>query len=85
MACMAQEYHGDGDVDGSLCKISNMGVTDVNERTACLRVKGNGGPRGDEGKGKDDVMVTWGSPFVPVAFKTLGLFNSFPAISQKIF
>jgi len=36
-------------------------------------MEGNGGPRGYEGKGKDDVMVTWGSPFVLVAFKTLGL------------
>jgi hypothetical protein len=31
---MAQEYHGDGDVDGSLCKIGNVGVTHVNERKA---------------------------------------------------
>ncbi len=37
MACMAQEYHGDGDrdVDGLLHKISNAGVADVNEWTAC--------------------------------------------------
>jgi hypothetical protein len=26
MACMAQEYHGDGDVDGPLRKIGNVGV-----------------------------------------------------------
>jgi hypothetical protein len=35
MVCMAQEYHGDGDVDGLLCKITNAGVADVNEWTAC--------------------------------------------------
>jgi hypothetical protein len=35
MACMGQEYHGDGDVNGSLCKISNVGVTNINERKAC--------------------------------------------------
>jgi hypothetical protein len=37
MACMAQEYHGDGDrdVDGLLHKITNAGVADVNEWTAC--------------------------------------------------
>jgi hypothetical protein len=29
MACMAQEYHGDGDADGPLCKIGNMDITDV--------------------------------------------------------
>ncbi len=32
---MAQEYHGDGDVDGPLCKIGNAGVTDVNESKPC--------------------------------------------------
>jgi len=26
MACMAQEYHGDGDVDGPLHKIGNTNV-----------------------------------------------------------
>jgi len=35
MACMAQEYHGDGDVNGLLRKIVNVGVTHVNERKAC--------------------------------------------------
>jgi hypothetical protein len=35
VACMAQEYHGDGDVDGPLCKIVNASVTNVNERKAC--------------------------------------------------
>jgi len=35
IACMVQEYHGDGDVDGSLCKIGNAGVIDVDEWTAC--------------------------------------------------
>jgi hypothetical protein len=35
MACMAQEYHGDGDVDGSLHKIGNTGVTHVNEWKVC--------------------------------------------------
>jgi hypothetical protein len=34
VACMAQEYHGDRDVDGPSCKIVNASVTDVNERKA---------------------------------------------------
>jgi len=46
---MAQEYHGDGDVDGPLCKIGNMGVINVDERKACY-----------VGERKDDIMVTWG-------------------------
>jgi hypothetical protein len=36
---------------------------------------GNGGLESYEDEGKDDVMVTWGSPFVPLAFKTFGMFN----------
>jgi hypothetical protein len=39
--------------------------------------KGNGRPEGYERKGKDDIMVMWGNPFILVAFKTLGLFNTF--------
>ncbi len=35
MACMAQEYHGDGDVNDPLRKIGNVGVTHVNEWKAC--------------------------------------------------
>jgi hypothetical protein len=35
VACMAQEYHGDGDVDGPLRKIANANITDVNEWMAC--------------------------------------------------
>jgi len=35
MACMAQKYHGDGDVDGPLHKIGIVGVTHVNEHKAC--------------------------------------------------
>jgi hypothetical protein len=35
IACMAQEYHGDGDVNGPLCEIGNVNVIDVNERKAC--------------------------------------------------
>jgi hypothetical protein len=31
MACMAQDYHGDGDVDGPLHKIDNACVTHVDE------------------------------------------------------
>jgi hypothetical protein len=42
--------------------------------------EGSGGLEGYEGEEKDDIMVTWGSPFVLVAFKTLGLFNIFLAI-----
>jgi hypothetical protein len=35
IACIAQEYHGDGDVDGPLCKIGNVGITHVDEWKAC--------------------------------------------------
>jgi hypothetical protein len=45
----------------------------------------NGRPGGYKGKGKDDVMVTWGSPFIPVAFKTLGLFNIFQMAVTSVF
>lgn len=31
MACMAEEYHGNGDVDGPLQKIGNTGITNVDE------------------------------------------------------
>jgi hypothetical protein len=31
MACMAQDYHGDGDVNGPLHKISNACIIDVDE------------------------------------------------------
>jgi hypothetical protein len=41
-------------------------------------------PRGYEGKGKDDIMVTWDSPFILVAFKTLGLFNIFHMVASSI-
>jgi hypothetical protein len=69
----------DGDVDGLLCKIGNEGVIDVDEWMACYT------RREIEGKGKDDVMVTWGGPFVPVAFKTLGLFNIFQMVVTNVF
>jgi hypothetical protein len=42
-----------------------------------LHKEGNEGPRGYEDEGKDDVMVTWGSPFISITFKTLGMFNIF--------
>ncbi len=42
--------------------------------------EGNGKLEGYEGEEKDDIMAMWGSPFVLVAFKTLGLFNIFLAI-----
>ncbi len=35
VACMAQDYHGDGDVDGPLRKIVNANITDVNQQKAC--------------------------------------------------
>jgi hypothetical protein len=35
LAWMAEEYHGDGDVDGPLRKIGNASITDVNEQKAC--------------------------------------------------
>jgi hypothetical protein len=31
MVCMAQKYHGDEEVDGLLCKISNASITYVDE------------------------------------------------------
>jgi hypothetical protein len=51
-------------------------------KTWMLHGEGNGGLGSYKGEGKDDVMVTWGSPFVLVAFKTLSiLFNIFLTIS----
>ncbi len=44
MACMAQEYHGDGDVDGLFRKIGNVGVTHVNEQKACYARTETKGP-----------------------------------------
>jgi hypothetical protein len=45
-----QEYHGDGDVDGSLHKIGNTGVIDVDERKARrLQGQGEGWRHGDMG------------------------------------
>jgi hypothetical protein len=35
MACMAQKYHGDGDVNDPLCKIGNANITHVNEQKTC--------------------------------------------------
>jgi len=46
--------------------------------------EGNGGLGGYEGKKKDDVMVTWDSPSILVAFKTLGLFNIFHMVAFSI-
>jgi hypothetical protein len=43
---MAQEYHRDGDVDGPLRKIGNMGVINVDEWKACYT-----------SERKDDIMV----------------------------
>jgi hypothetical protein len=83
MACMAQEYQGDGDVNGMFRKINNVNIT--NRWTeGLLRKEGNGGPRGYEGKGKDDIMVTWGNPFVLVAFKTFGMFNIFHMVASNV-
>jgi hypothetical protein len=45
--------------------------------------EGNGGPGGYEGEGKDDIMVTWGSPFILEAFKTLGMFNIFHMVASS--
>ncbi len=44
MACMAQEYHGDGDVDGPLCKIGNANIIHVNEKNACYLGRETEGP-----------------------------------------
>jgi hypothetical protein len=49
-----------------------------------LHEEGNGGPEGYEGEGKDEVMVTWGSLFAMVAFKTLGMFNIFHMVASNI-
>ncbi len=44
MACMAQKYHGDGDVDGPLRKIGNAGITHVDEWKACYTRREMEGP-----------------------------------------
>jgi hypothetical protein len=40
-----------------------------------LHGEGNRGLEGYTGKGKDDVMVMWGSLFVLAVLKTFGMFN----------
>jgi hypothetical protein len=52
MACMAQEYHGDGDVNGPLGKIGNVGVTHVNELKTCYTRKETKGPEVMRTRGK---------------------------------
>ncbi len=49
-----------------------------------LPKEGNKGLEGYEVKGNEDVMVTWGSPFISVAFKTLGLFNILHMVASNI-
>jgi hypothetical protein len=39
VACMAQKYHGDEDVNGPLHKIGNASITNVNEKKACYAGK----------------------------------------------
>jgi hypothetical protein len=39
VACMAQKYHREGDVDGPLHKIGNVSVIDINEWKACYAGK----------------------------------------------
>jgi hypothetical protein len=56
MACMAQEYHGGGDVNGLLHKIGNVGVIDVNERTACYARREIEGLEVTRARGR---MVSW--------------------------
>jgi hypothetical protein len=56
MACMAQEYHGDGDVDGPLHKISNTNVTNVNEWKACYMGKEIEGLKVTRARGR---MMSW--------------------------
>jgi hypothetical protein len=41
---MAQEDHGDGDVDGPLHKIGNVGVTNVGDQKVCCMGKETKGP-----------------------------------------
>jgi hypothetical protein len=55
-ACMAQEYHVDGDVDGLLHKISNAGVTDVNEWTTCYMGREMEGTDVTRGRGR---VTSW--------------------------
>jgi hypothetical protein len=49
---MAQEYHGDGDVDGPLCKIGNAGITHVNEWKACYKGRETEGPKVMRARGR---------------------------------
>jgi len=49
-----------------------------------LHKEGNGGLEVYKGKKKDDIVVTWDSSFVLVAFKTLGLFNIFHMVASSI-
>jgi hypothetical protein len=52
MACMAQEYHGDGDVNDPLRKIGNVGVTHVNEWKACYARRETKGPEVTKVRGR---------------------------------
>jgi len=52
MACMAQEYHGDGDVNGLLGKIGNMGIMHVDEPKACYTWRETKGPEVMKTKGR---------------------------------
>ncbi len=52
MACMAQEYHGDGDVNGAVRKLVNVGVTHVNEHKACYMGRETKGPEVMRARGR---------------------------------
>jgi hypothetical protein len=52
MACMAQKYHGHGDVNGPLCQIGNMNITYVNERKVCCVGREMEGPKVTRVKGR---------------------------------
>ncbi len=56
MACITQEYHGDGDVDGPLRQIGNTSITHVNERKACYMRREMEGLKVTRAKGR---MTYW--------------------------
>jgi hypothetical protein len=56
MACMAQDYHGNGDVNGPLRKISNASVINVNEHKAYYARREMEGSEVTKAKGR---MMSW--------------------------
>jgi len=56
MACMAEKYHGDGDVNGPLCKIGDVDIIDVNEQKACYVGRETKSPKVTQVRGR---MMSW--------------------------